>query len=55
MYTFRRKPWRFDSGGVQTALYKSIDSGTTWRASLPNDDSTRSSIAQQQIYRSVGH
>lgn len=31
MYTFRRKPWRFDSGGGQTALYKSIDSGTTWK------------------------
>jgi len=31
MYTFRRKPWRFDSGGGQTALYKSIDSGATWK------------------------
>jgi photosystem II stability/assembly factor-like uncharacterized protein len=30
MYTFRRKPWRFDSGGGETALYKSIDGGTTW-------------------------
>ena len=29
MYTYRRKPWRFDSGGGQTALYKSIDSGAT--------------------------
>jgi len=31
MYTYRRKPWRFDSGGGQTALYKSIDSGATWK------------------------
>ncbi|HSB08780.1 MAG TPA: hypothetical protein VLM38_04675 [Blastocatellia bacterium] len=31
MYSFRRKPWRFDSGGGQTALYKSIDSGTSWK------------------------
>jgi photosystem II stability/assembly factor-like uncharacterized protein len=31
MYTFRRKPWRFDSGGGQTALYKSSDSGATWK------------------------
>jgi len=30
MYTFRRRPWRFDSGGGETALYKSIDGGTTW-------------------------
>lgn len=31
MYTFRRKPWRFDSGGGQTALYKSTDGGATWK------------------------
>jgi photosystem II stability/assembly factor-like uncharacterized protein len=30
MYTFRRKPWRFDSGGGETALYKTTDGGTTW-------------------------
>ena len=31
LYTFRRKPWRFDSGGGETALYKSTDGGTTWK------------------------
>jgi len=31
MYTFRRKPWRFDSGGKQTALYRSKDGGETWQ------------------------
>ena len=31
MYTFRRKPWRFDSGGGQTALYQSKDGGETWK------------------------
>jgi photosystem II stability/assembly factor-like uncharacterized protein len=31
MYTFRRKPWRFDSGGKETALYKTTDGGDTWQ------------------------
>jgi photosystem II stability/assembly factor-like uncharacterized protein len=31
MYTFRRRPWRFDSGGAGTALYRSMDSGATWK------------------------
>ncbi len=30
MYTYRRKPWRFDSGGGGTALYRSKDGGDTW-------------------------
>ncbi len=30
MYTFRRKPYRFDSGGGETALYKTTDAGETW-------------------------
>lgn len=30
MWTFRRKPWRFDDGGGETALYRSMDGGTTW-------------------------
>jgi photosystem II stability/assembly factor-like uncharacterized protein len=31
MYTFRRRPWRFDSGGGETALYRSMDNGATWK------------------------
>ena len=31
MYTFRRRPWRFDSGGGETALYRSTDGGDTWQ------------------------
>jgi len=31
MYTFRRRPWRFDSGGKETALYKTTDGGDTWQ------------------------
>ncbi len=30
MWTFRRKPWRFDGGAGETALYRSRDGGTTW-------------------------
>lgn len=30
MWTFRRKPWRFDDGGGETALYRSKDGGATW-------------------------
>jgi photosystem II stability/assembly factor-like uncharacterized protein len=30
MWTFRRKPWRLDSGGGRTALYRSTDGGATW-------------------------
>jgi photosystem II stability/assembly factor-like uncharacterized protein len=31
MYTYRRRPWRFDSGGGETALYKTTDAGATWK------------------------
>ena len=30
MWTFRRRPWRFDDGGKETALYVSRDGGETW-------------------------
>ena len=30
MWTFRRKPWRFDGGGKETAVYRSKDGGDTW-------------------------
>jgi photosystem II stability/assembly factor-like uncharacterized protein len=30
MYTHRRWPWYFTSGGGETALYKSVDGGETW-------------------------
>ncbi len=31
MWTFRRKPWRFDDGGGETAAYRSMDGGDTWQ------------------------
>ena len=30
MWTFRRRPWRFDDGGKNTALYRTMDGGDTW-------------------------
>ena len=31
MYTFRRQAWHLRSGGGETALYKSMDGGATWK------------------------
>jgi photosystem II stability/assembly factor-like uncharacterized protein len=31
MWTFRRKPWSFSSGGAKSGLFKSTDGGATWR------------------------
>ena len=31
MWTFRRKPWSFSSGGAKSGLFKSTDGGTTWK------------------------
>ncbi|MEO0571638.1 MAG: hypothetical protein AAF039_08025 [Bacteroidota bacterium] len=30
MWTFRRRPWRFDDGGKETAIYRTMDGGETW-------------------------
>ncbi|MDX1941806.1 MAG: hypothetical protein SFU99_14695 [Saprospiraceae bacterium] len=53
MWTFRRKPWRFDDGGKSTALYRSEDGGETWEKigkGLPEGPMARIglSIAQSQ-------
>ena len=31
MWTFRRQPWSFSSGGTGSGLFKSTDGGTTWK------------------------
>ncbi len=31
MYTYRRQAWHMRSGGGETALYKSMDGGATWK------------------------
>ncbi|MGH7471108.1 MAG: VPS10 domain-containing protein [Longimicrobiales bacterium] len=56
MYTFLRKPWRFDSGAGQTAPYKSIDGGATWKKitnGLPNQPMDRIGLATSVSQPSV--
>ena len=47
MWTFRRKPWRFDDGGKETAIYRTMDGGETWEKimnGLPNKPMARPGI-----------
>jgi photosystem II stability/assembly factor-like uncharacterized protein len=46
MWTFRRRPWRFDDGGKQTALYISRDAGETWKKveTLPKEPMARPGV-----------
>lgn len=47
MWTFRRKPWRFDDGGKNTAIYKTSDGGQTWKKimnGLPQTNMARPGI-----------
>ncbi len=51
MWTFRRKPWRFDDGGKETALYRTMDGGDTWEKvgkGLPEDPMARIGVAVAQ-------
>ena len=50
MWTFRRKPWRFDDGGKETALYLSRDGGTSWKkiTTTPNEPMARIGISVAQ-------
>ena len=50
MWTFRRRPWRFDDGGRETALYVSRDMGETWRkiTTTPDEPMARPGISVAQ-------
>jgi photosystem II stability/assembly factor-like uncharacterized protein len=48
MYSFRRWAWTFESGAGETAVYKSIDGGATWKKltrGLPTEAMDRIGIA----------
>lgn len=48
MWTFSRKPWRFDDGGKETGVYRSMDGGTTWKkihTGLPDKPMARPGLA----------
>lgn len=56
MWTFRRKPWRFDDGGKSTAIYKTTDGGATWRKimkGLPKTDMARPGIHIAQSHPNI--
>lgn len=51
MWTFRRKPWRFDDGGKETAVYRTKDGGETWEKivkGLPDGPMARIGVAVAQ-------
>jgi photosystem II stability/assembly factor-like uncharacterized protein len=50
MWTFRRRPWRFDDGGKETALHVSRDGGETWKKieTLPKEPMARMGIGVAQ-------
>ncbi len=51
MWTFRRRPWRFDDGGKETAVYRSKDGGATWEKimkGLPDMPMARPGLAVAQ-------
>ena len=51
MWTFRRRPWRFDDGGGETALYRSKDAGKTWEKltdGMPDGSMARIGVAVAQ-------
>lgn len=51
MWTFQRKPWRFDDGGKNTAPYRSVDGGETWEKitkGLPEGPMARIGLAVAQ-------
>jgi len=53
MWTFRRRPWRFDDSGERTALHRTTDGGATWTKltnGLPKGPMARIGVATSQSH-----
>lgn len=53
MWTFRRRPWRFDDSGEKTALYRTLDGGETWTKltnGLPKGPMARIGVATSRSH-----
>jgi photosystem II stability/assembly factor-like uncharacterized protein len=50
MWTFRRRPWRFDDGGRETGVYISRDGGRSWSKveTLPDEPMARPGLSVAQ-------
>jgi len=50
MWTFRRRPWRFDGGGKETGIYVSRDGGESWKKiqTLPDEPMARPGLSVAQ-------
>ncbi len=50
MWTFRRRPWRFDDGGKETAVYVSRDAGDSWKkiTTTPDEPMARIGLSVAQ-------
>ncbi len=50
MWTFRRRPWRFDDGGKETAIYVSRDGGDSWNkiTTTPDEPMARIGLSVAQ-------
>lgn len=53
MWTFRRRPWRFDDSGEKTALHRTMDGGATWAKltnGLPKEPMARIGVATSRSH-----
>ena len=53
MWTFRRRPWRFDDGGGRTAVHRTTDGGATWHRlsnGLPTEPMARIGLATSRSH-----
>ncbi|MBI3982583.1 MAG: hypothetical protein HY337_06705 [Gemmatimonadetes bacterium] len=58
MWTFRRRPWRFDDSGEKTALHRTTDGGATWTKltnGLPKGPMARIGVATSRSHPATAY